>query len=875
MGRTVSKETREASLARLELEAGRVAEAMSSLRGECLKRLRGAFGVPPLREDSAHSRRSSRGAANTGFSPFYYYPFLFAGAFPSVRMDDFRTLALANRILLEAILIADRKIDEDQPWSPTDFYLHDIYFHKALELLLPLFPLDHAFWQKTQEWFLQHARAIIKEQSRHRHRLCRYTRDEFYEIATGKVALIKTTVLAMDLLSGAPGPLETRTAILESQDRFLAGFQCFDDLRDWKQDLRHRNFSFLLTRALTEGRLSHLLRGNGPLPQEDVGRVLYYRGIAEEQLGLAEEYFQGAIDLVGEIDVSDWTNMIREFLRHCHTLRRDLAEIRRRSTRKGTPKGIEACLSGALDFIVRSAGPCGGFSLARSSYPYMTPSSPLASSRFVTFCLCAALGPLQGMDARLPPLLGKASRWLNRAQRSVVDTSLPAPLEESFAGIATGEPEPAIFDEEPDNPRALPPHGLFWAYLLFTAARKGLRLPKLESRVRDSIRQADYRPWTHGGPGGSSLHPPSRGVCHPLVPLVLFCGAMGSRLPRMPIHEYVLRRCRTAGAENNPTETVLRLLCLLSTGYRGPEASLAADQLRRTQEPDGSWSPNPLYEMEQLFYGSRALTTAWCLLALFVYHLGPRLPAGGEKDPRPPDRQTPSPAIVLHEGLPKRLDGSARSMVNKLLAILLPPWPHTLYIGHWPAMPPHFLLHTGQGIVAGVNTDPRHAEPALSTGRRPLNVEIAMAMMSAHRCLRMGALRDRLERAYVGGAALHACAEIWPRQPPWDRLGMTKMDWDWCREHEPFLWEELRRFLLHPAPGQLPFRWLLPDAPAASGSPIPRGACLFLGKSLFSGPADGRRKGLRINDLLGNSRADILRMFRRKAGLDSNEHSVT
>jgi hypothetical protein len=189
-------------------------------------------------------------------------------------------------------------------------------------------------------------------------------------------------------------------------------------------------------------------------------------------------------------------------------------------------------------------------------------------------------------------------------------------------------------------------------------------------------------------------------------------------------------------------------------------------------------------------------------------------------------------------------------------------------------MPPHFLLNTEQRIVAGVNIDPRRKEAALSTGRRPLNVEIAMATMAAHRCLRLGPLRDRMERAFVAGAALHACAAIWPHQAPWERLGMPKLDWDWCREHEPFLWEELRRFLLHPAPGQPAFRWLLPDGPASPDSPVPRGACLFLGESLFSGPPDRRKNCPQVNHLLASTRADILRMFRRKSGLDSDENSV-
>ena len=202
------------------------------LPNERVDRLCGSSSSSGHRITSRDCQDPSRTDGNIGFSPFYYYPFLFASAFPSVAVEDLRTLALANRFLLEAILLSDKKIDETRPWTAADFYLVDSYFHKALEMLIPLFPLEHEFWQKTQEWFLQHGRAIIKEQLRHRHRICPYTQEEFFEVATGKVALIKTNLLAMALLSDTSHVL---APLMESQDRFLAGFQCFDDLRDWKR----------------------------------------------------------------------------------------------------------------------------------------------------------------------------------------------------------------------------------------------------------------------------------------------------------------------------------------------------------------------------------------------------------------------------------------------------------------------------------------------------------------------------------------------------------------------------------------------------------------------------------------------------------------
>lgn len=861
--------TTETSPRLLDDEAMRVARGMASFRNERVDRLCGPSKPLRGRITSEVPGNPSQGNGHIGFSPFYYYPFLFVSAFPPVDVEDLRTLALANRILLEAILLSDKKIDETRPWTPTDFYLVDSYFHKALEKLIPLFPLEHEFWQKTQEWFLQHGRAIIKEQLSHRYRLRSYSQEEFFEISTGKVALLKTNLLAMALLSDTSHIL---APLMESQDRFLAGFQCFDDLRDWKEDLRHGNFTFLLTRVLFAGGLHPQVRRANPVPRDEVGQVLYHRGIAEEQLQLAEHYFLQALDSVQNIHVPNWVETVTGFLRHCQTMRHDLAEIRRRTTRERGPKDVATRLADALDFIVRSAPSLGGFSLAQSAYPYMNPSTPLASSRFTTFFLHLALAPLQNLDSRLHSILLQASEWLSLSRKDPSNPSLPVAVEESFLPLPTDSGALLELDQGLDGTLPLRPHGLFWANLLFTASRGNVRLPNLKSLVETSIHEADYVPWTHSPSFESPNSSSHRAVCHPLLPLLLFCQAVGPNLPRKPPHDYLLRRSRKTGTWNNPTETALTLLCLLSTGYQGPELSLAAEKLVRSQEPDGSWPPNSLYEQANLFYGSRELTTAWCLLALFLFHLGPRLPATQEKPLEGSQPPAPDLPIVLHTDMPRRVHGLARSVLKDLWTVLSPPWPHTLYVGHWPSMPPHFLLNTDQRLVIGVNVLPHRRGRALSTGHRPLRVEIVMAMMLAHRCLRHGPLRDRLERLFVGGLALSSCERVWPRHAPWQRLGMKNLDWAWCREHQAFLWEELRRFLLHPSPKQPVFQWLLPNPPESPNSPIPKGASLFLGQSLFENPTDDQEPGKQVNSLLDKSLPDILRTFRRKVGLDSDEN---
>jgi hypothetical protein len=853
----------------LDEEAMRVARGMAAFRNDHMDRLCGSSTPPEGQILSGDFLETSHTNRRVGFSPFYYYPFLFAGAFPSVKVEDMRTLALANRILLEAILLADKKIDETLPWTPVDFYLIDSCFHRAFELLLPLFPLEHEFWQKTQEWFLQHGRAIIKEQRLHRHQLGSYTQREFFEISTGKVALIKTNLLAMALLSETP---EILPSLMKSQDHFLAGFQCFDDLRDWKQDLQQRNFTFLLTRVILTGRLHARVRRSDPVPRDEVGKVLYHHGIAQEQLRLAERYFQEALDATTNVHVPAWTETVRGFLRHCEMMRHDLAEIRRRTTRKTGPKTIDGRVSDALDFVVRSVHSKGGFPLAQSAYPYLSPSTPLISSRFVAFYLRLALTPFQHMDPRLATLLRLTSELLETPRKVPSRSSLPAVLEESFLPIPMDRAVLFEHDASLDKGVPLKPHGLFWASLFAAASGAGIHLPKLRSLVESSIQQADYVAWTHSHSSTTEHLHSVQGVCHPLLVLLLFCHALGPELPRNGLHDYLLKRRGNRGAGDNATDSALSLLCLLSTGYQGPELRPVVDKLVLSQEADGSWAPNSLYEEANLFHGSRELTTAWCLLALFLYDLGPRLPVTQGNSGEGTEKPSPGPTIVLHSGLPGRLHGFAGSVLETLRHLLPPPWPHALYFGHWPSMPPHFLLDTDQGLVIGVNVLPSRQSSYPSNGRRPLRTEILMAMMLACRCLERGSLKDRLERIFVGGLALSSCRSLWPRQAPWVRLGMPKLEWAWCREHEAFLWEELRHFLLHPSPTKPEFRWLLPDPPESRGSLIPHGASLFLGEALFDDLIKTHEAPGQVKALLGKALPEILRTFRRKVGLDGDEN---
>jgi hypothetical protein len=259
-------------------------------------------------------------------------------------------------------------------------------------------------------------------------------------------------------------------------------------------------------------------------------------------------------------------------------------------------------------------------------------------------------------------------------------------------------------------------------------------------------------------------------------------------------------------------------------------------------------------------------------MALFLYCLTHSAPPEAQGSPRTSKARTPDPGVFVHEDLPDNLHGLAGSTLRRLRNLLSLQWPDRIYVGHWPVMPPHFVLHTEECLSVGVNLPKAPGNPPLSTSRRPLEVEIVMAALAAHRYRMRGTLKDRLERIYVAGLALWTCGTLWPGQAPWEQLGMRKLDWSWCCEHETFLWEELKRFLLHPSPRLPFFRWLLPDRHPSSACPIPRGGALFLGKALFEQSFTGGELQGHVNELLCKAIPEIVRTFRRKAGLESGEN---
>jgi len=855
----------------LEREAREVSRAMSSLRWELFQRLdpEGELWPLPPPAGEAEERENSEGqkagrAGAVGFSPFFYYPFLFVSAFPDVGTERLRSLARANRFLLEALLVLDSRMDTDRPVDPLDLYLLDAHYHRALEILVPLLPPESEFWPQCRDLYVQYGRSVLRELVFHRFRLGAYPKEEFRSISAGKAALLQTTVLA---LCAWTGQKEARQALAASQEAFLCGFQAIDDLKDWREDYARQNYTYLLTGVLTRGGWVRDVERGCPPPVDDVGRVLHFHGSAQEQLELAESFFEEAAHGVDSIDVPLWKEMLRAYLVGIRAMKADMAEIRRRERARaarvasgssgdgsagiGDLEAIEQSVRRGIRFLADRQHPGGAFSLACSSNGYLKPSAILGPSQAATELVMRSLVAL---GRRMPEALAlqrSASRWLECAAISG-GGHLPLLLERAFGQGPAGDWSRVVRAflnsgrlegvEFPLPEEALAAEVLYRAAIGRIVA-PGLGLSLLQSAVR-----------THPD-GGTKFRKPGQlggasGVLRPLLVSYLFCRAwIALDGPgRGPALEALGDRILSADPERalrtHLTDIALTLACAEMARRSTEQLVPLAERLVLGQEADGSWPPNGFYVEGDRWYGSRDVTTAWCSEALLLHLEARRMGRGHLVPARTAPQRTAPPAIELHPGvgpeiLPRLEKEAARC------ALWLPiSGGMRVYVGRWESMASRFVMFRHGEAFLGVQIA-QDGRLGCSTAGRPLEAELALGWVEAAWMQSGGAMCTWKERLFVGGLGMTLCRRLWPAQPPWLQAGLSALEWRWCRENEWFLREWAKRLWFLPAAkadiGDSP-----EEAVRAARMELTEKTSLYLGLRIFEAEC---KKGVTPRDL--------------------------
>ena len=260
-------------------------------------------------------------------SIYDYHPYLFAPAFPGVEPRKVESLAVAARLFASFIFLSDEAIDgpAEAAFGPIAPLRSAAMQFEAYRLLNELFPAGSGFWPRFGGYLRDLAESCVIEAEfgSGRRPWRQFTEDVAKGVAIKKAAIAKASVTGLAELAGDAGPAR----ILESAvDHYNVAHQLFDDLHDWKKDLRRGQPSLVLSRLLPDGGPF----GADALSPEQVGgiaRKLYYEGHATHVLRMSlVELGEADAALVGLPPIL-FGDAIAGLRRRCQDLEADISRI--------------------------------------------------------------------------------------------------------------------------------------------------------------------------------------------------------------------------------------------------------------------------------------------------------------------------------------------------------------------------------------------------------------------------------------------------------------------------------------------------------------------------------------------------------------------
>ena len=222
-----------------------------------------------------------------------------APAFPALPGDAALDLAVFCALYVQLVLDQDALLDgQCAPDQVGPTAMRMLALQTECDVLLRgLLPPGSPFWGQLHRYVADHAHTYAIERSfrEGRQPLSALSEDVALRLAGDKVGLARIVVSAMAALTGAADVVEPLTEAIACVGE-AKGMR--DDLRDWREDLRNRQPSLVLARAL------------GEWPTEPdvarVGRAIHLGGHSRYVLALAVESLDEADRLLTGFPPMSW-----------------------------------------------------------------------------------------------------------------------------------------------------------------------------------------------------------------------------------------------------------------------------------------------------------------------------------------------------------------------------------------------------------------------------------------------------------------------------------------------------------------------------------------------------------------------------------------
>lgn len=257
-------------------------------------------------------------------SNLFSLPFNFAGAFPTLERERLSRFAVGCRLFAGSIFSQDRILD-GVDGSAVMLMRSMALQAEAYQQWHALFAPAAGFWPRLRSYLSEYAWACIEEQS---FTLGQRTWEQYDEalgvrLALGKNCLSRAVIAGLVELSGDEGPLKPLERALDSIN--LAA-QHWDDVRDWKEDLRRGVPSVLLARVVRQ-RPSGVDAEEWKRLELKLARRLYYEGHVSYVLGRALVALDSAEALMADMPGLEVREMVAIFRRRIDALKQDLEQM--------------------------------------------------------------------------------------------------------------------------------------------------------------------------------------------------------------------------------------------------------------------------------------------------------------------------------------------------------------------------------------------------------------------------------------------------------------------------------------------------------------------------------------------------------------------
>ncbi|MYC15314.1 MAG: hypothetical protein F4Y39_16455 [Gemmatimonadetes bacterium] len=255
-----------------------------------------------------------------GTNVYTSFTSLFSEAF-DLDEDLYKKLYFINRSLYIYTIYMDDVADEDEPPKVEACFFVSLLRDRAYALLHDLFPKSSDFWTFAKKYQHRVITATLQERTKW-HNPTSYSLDEAFIIASGRASTAQMITTALACLSDSR---ELICPFEKSLDAFFTGILFRDDLKDWRVDFMAGRYSYLLSQIIQRKGLHKKLES---ISLEELGRMIYFTGLAEEILDQTIDYYQQALSYVDNVSCTEWKIVIDDSISETAIMLRNLKKAK-------------------------------------------------------------------------------------------------------------------------------------------------------------------------------------------------------------------------------------------------------------------------------------------------------------------------------------------------------------------------------------------------------------------------------------------------------------------------------------------------------------------------------------------------------------------